>query len=543
MINIFDHINFKRARAIVALAFCVLPSLYAQDFLPVAMVNSAYDEHHPVVSSGGEMHFTRAFHPKNTSGRDDPGDIWVAEVSAFGEFLEPNVVESLSTSGYDLFIGFLNSTTALVYHGDLDSKQSIYEYTWTGNDWERIKEVEIAGFQVKGDHFSARLNAEGNILILSMDSFGSYGNEDIYICEKNSDGSWSRPRNLGPQINSRHQELSPFLGKDDRILYFSSNGHGAEGGKNIFFSRRKGDSWTEWEVPQPINNLNSSGMELYYVEDINSGKAFFTSTQNSEGYGDILMVNQPVLSEIKKKDNETVSLPIFQEETPREEDGKEAPEMEIHGSDPENGMVETVGVEHPEQFRVVDKKSLQPLDYTWIVIDANGEPSPFEEDFHTLKKLVESGEQFEEITVISSGYLPYSLDPENEDTWPLEVRLTLMEEGANLSLDLINFKRSSAELEEGRSYRYIVRMASYLNEHPNVKILLEGHTDSFGSVRLNKELSLNRAITVRNIMVENGIAFERIRVNGWGGTKPIASNQTAEGRAQNRRVEMVILEK
>ncbi|MFC4870837.1 OmpA family protein [Negadavirga shengliensis] len=533
----------RKASTVIGLAFCIFSPLYSQETFPLKMLNSTYDEHHPVVSAKGQLYFTRAFHPSNMGGQGDPGDIWLADLSAFGEFLAPQVVESLSTKGYDLLIGFVNSSTALVYHGDLNNKQVIYEYNWVGNDWKRTEEVAIPGFRVNGEHFSARLNASGDVLLLSMDSFGSYGNEDIYVCIKSDDGSWSRPRNLGPQINSLHQELSPFLSKDGEVLYFSSNGHGAETGKSIFFSRKKGDSWTEWETAQPLQNLNSDGMELHYVEDMGTGRAYFTSTQNSEGYGDIFYVGAEILPEIKETNRGVAYTSPFPEQMTEELDDETMPENPVEETVTEIPPVLPEEEDETEKFSVVDRESLSPVSYEWLVTDASGQPTPFKEDFHTLKKLIEGGERFEEITITSPGYLPYSLDPQKKDEWPLEVGLTMMEEGANLSLDQINFKRGSAELEEGYSYRYIIRLASYLSEHPNIKILLEGHTDNFGSVRLNKELSINRAAAVRDLMVENGVDFERIRVNGWGGTKPIASNQTAEGRAKNRRVEMVIIEK
>ena len=70
-------------------------------------------------------------------------------------------------------------------------------------------------------------------------------------------------------------------------------------------------------------------------------------------------------------------------------------------------------------------------------------------------------------------------------------------------------------------------------------VVVEGHTDSIGSDAYNMKLSQRRAATVRDYMVENGISPSRIKTEAFGKTKPIASNKTAAGRAQNRRVDIV----
>ena len=76
--------------------------------------------------------------------------------------------------------------------------------------------------------------------------------------------------------------------------------------------------------------------------------------------------------------------------------------------------------------------------------------------------------------------------------------------------------------------------------HPGTTILVEGHTDSHGSKVLNLELSQRRAQAVRDYLAAQGIAPERIKAEGLGFTRPVANNKTAEGRANNRRVEIVV---
>jgi len=84
------------------------------------------------------------------------------------------------------------------------------------------------------------------------------------------------------------------------------------------------------------------------------------------------------------------------------------------------------------------------------------------------------------------------------------------------------------------------KVAEIAKKYPNLKLRVEGHTDSTGSADLNQTLSQKRADAVRNYLTSNGgIPGDQVVAAGFGKTRPIASNDTAEGRAQNRRVEFV----
>ncbi|NDA64431.1 MAG: OmpA family protein, partial [Chitinophagia bacterium] len=78
-----------------------------------------------------------------------------------------------------------------------------------------------------------------------------------------------------------------------------------------------------------------------------------------------------------------------------------------------------------------------------------------------------------------------------------------------------------------------------LNKYPVLKIDIEGHTDITGSAKLNKALSQKRANTIMNFLISKGIAKDRLTATGYGSEKPVASNKTAKGRQENRRVELL----
>jgi OOP family OmpA-OmpF porin len=107
----------------------------------------------------------------------------------------------------------------------------------------------------------------------------------------------------------------------------------------------------------------------------------------------------------------------------------------------------------------------------------------------------------------------------------------------------VYFQTGSAVID-ARSDRLLTVLAQLLNEHPELlKVSIEGHTDNVGKPRDNKKLSQERAESVVAFLVEKGVAAERLSAKGWGEEKPVTTNDTDEGKAANRRVEFVIVER
>jgi outer membrane protein OmpA-like peptidoglycan-associated protein/tetratricopeptide (TPR) repeat protein len=113
--------------------------------------------------------------------------------------------------------------------------------------------------------------------------------------------------------------------------------------------------------------------------------------------------------------------------------------------------------------------------------------------------------------------------------------------GAKVVVEHILFKTGNATLRT-ESYGELNKLANLLKENPNIKIEVSGHTDNVGSAATNKKLSKNRALSVKKYLVSQGVASERVEYEGYGFDRPIAPNDTEEGRAANRRVEIEILD-
>ena len=105
--------------------------------------------------------------------------------------------------------------------------------------------------------------------------------------------------------------------------------------------------------------------------------------------------------------------------------------------------------------------------------------------------------------------------------------------------DPINFRTNSDQIE-ATSYPQIKQAAQVLKKYPNTKIRVEGYTDSLGDPAYNIDLSQRRAKAVALELVNNGVAAENVSFIGYGAKNPVATNKTAAGRAQNRRVELEV---
>lgn len=107
-----------------------------------------------------------------------------------------------------------------------------------------------------------------------------------------------------------------------------------------------------------------------------------------------------------------------------------------------------------------------------------------------------------------------------------------------LSGDVL-FRTNKAQLQAG-GLRNVQKLADFLNQYPQYKVLVEGHTDSIGSNSANQALSDRRAYTVRTALNDMGISGDRIRTRGYADAYPVAGNNTAAGRQLNRRVEIIL---
>ncbi len=512
-------------------------------------INSPYDEQSPVWSPDGKsVYFTIANHPANVGGKQDPGDIWFTQVQGSTWSAPVHAGPLLNDRGYNAVAGISQDGSQLFllsHYGNGPSPaktQGIAVSKWTGSDWSRPENLVIPYFMNKSGILCGSLSADNSVFIFSAESYGTYGVEDIYV-SINEGGKWSEPRNLGQGINTQFQELSPSLSADNKTLYFASNGRKGYGSFDIYSATRVDESWTNWTVPQNLGpDVNSDGRELFY-RVINPGMpfAFLTTTRSSEGYGDVLvhampdsgpMADASSVVAAKASAPDLISSPLLEQKVAPEASTDVTPptktsdavedEVTVHGKITNARTGEVIPARISFEGPAHDSQS--------VTSDENGYSIAVASSQYSIR--IEAG-----------GYVSTleKLDLNAVDTRNLEMnfRLQPVEVGTTVNLKNVLFAQAKTDILP-ESYPELDLVVAFLKENPKVRIELMGHTDGRGVHADNVRLSQQRVDKVKDYLVSRGIESRRISGKGFGGSKPIASNDTEESRRMNRRVEFVI---
>ena len=532
------------------LAFCFFLDSQAQELRSLSGANSPNDDTNPVWIGNNTLLFTRAFHPLNLGGVSDPGDIWETRKDETGEWGLATHRPDLSTAGYDLVLGLEDLLSLLVLRKE-GNETSLHQFSKFGQDWNYLRKVNFPDLNTFEGNVTGRVAEGGKLIFLAGKRKGGLGNEDIYVSEKSGIIDWSELQNLGPAINGFGQEMGPFYDPQSQQLYFSSNSYPGANGKDILISKKLGETWASWSLPEKWEQISSRGSEAS-VTFISKDEVVWTSTQNSDGFADLMTFSTPVplviptefvapiISEVKSETTRSSSRPtrvaLVKPET------RAIPlsdSTNVYLPVPVITPIEETPVEEeqPISWLIIDGKNKVEIPYTLTFIKGI-EVTEFQGD-QLISSLNKNG--ITQVKVSAKGYFPKQILVENLDAKDKTVvLLTKAEPGSTVLLEDVNFKRGTAELEGESTEASLADLASFLKENPEIKIRINGHTDNVGDPGLNKQLSLERAGSVRNFLIDQGVNFESLRISGWGGTRPVASNATEAGRAKNRRVELAV---
>jgi outer membrane protein OmpA-like peptidoglycan-associated protein/outer membrane protein assembly factor BamB len=216
------------------------------------------------------------------------------------------------------------------------------------------------------------------------------------------------------------------------------------------------------------------------------------------------------------------------------------------GSDEATRALETTTIRGEVRERYTDRPLAGTVEATTTFGD--GSVAFREQDFRDGSFEIDvpsSGET--DLVVSSPGYIFETITLPDEEAVDdlslagLEVSLSRARGGEKLRVDSIHFETGKANLSAG-SIPTLQKIHDMMRENPQIRIEIAGHTDSTGSKELNQRLSELRAESVASWLIQNGVSSTRILTRGFGDTKPIADNTTEEGRRQNRRTEILILE-
>jgi outer membrane protein OmpA-like peptidoglycan-associated protein len=478
-------------------------------------LNTVYSELLPMVTPDGRtMYFVRDGHPLNTNGAAGSQDVWVSDVSnGVANATATRMGLPFNDQKYNSVCGVSPDENTLIIKNAY--KNGVYEgsgYSMvyrTKDGWSQPQALDIKDYKnmTKGRYVGAYWTQDGKSLVMCFSESSTSDLQDLYVSHKQPDGSWSRPLNLGEEINTKQGEHSPFLASDGKTLYFSSNREGGQGDYDIWYSKRMDDSWTKWSKPVNMGSeVNTNAFDAYYTIDAKGEYAYMVSSKDSKGQEDI------------------VRIKLAQEAQPD-------PVVLIKG-------------------RVLNAKTNEPLEaniaYNGLVDGKNygiartnpatGEykivlPYGVKYDFSANAANFIGVSETMDLTSVG-GYQEITKD----------LYLVPIEVGSTVRLNNIFFETGKSELKSD-SYNELNRVVELLKQNPSMTIELSGHTDNVGNDASNKKLSQDRANACKAYLESKGIDASRLKAVGYGKDKPVADNGTEEGKALNRRVEFTILTK
>ncbi len=353
------------------------------------------------------------------------------------------------------------------------------------------------------------MNKEEDVLLLAIDGTSSFGQQDIYVSFKIKGNKWSKPMNVGGNINTPMAEGTIHLSDDEKTMYFSSNGFSNSfGGFDIYKTERLDDSWTSWSDPVNIGApFNSKNDDLYYTSDVKNIQSIVSRAYSTE-----MGVKQSDLILYTKRDvQQDTCIELYVNVFDKKSLEKVAAEVKI---------------KHNEQSLYSFSNGLNP---------------------EAIKLL---GNEEYTLEVNNKNYLSHEttfIDKCTSDkTRAVDIYLQPKQVNTAWELENVFFKFDSNILLEA-SIPALENIKNILVKEHDLVVEISGHTDTRGDNNYNMLLSQSRANAIVEYLIEHGIEKDRLKAKGYGETQ--VKNHCANGvycdenkHQENRRVEIKILE-
>ena len=393
----------------------------------------------------------------------------------------------------------------LVYTGqykDGYGNFDIYISVLTNEGWSSRMN---AGPKVNSEFWESApcLSPDKTELYFSSDRPGGYGGIDLYVSRLLANGRWSEAINLGPVINTAGDETGPFMHADNQTLYFTSNGHPGYGGEDIYMAKRKSDGFARpYNLGFPINTIHNEST-LTVTAD---GRWAYYASDREDSRGGMDIYHFELRPNLRPLATTWVQGKVFDSIT-----GK--------------GLSAVIELIDLDSKRVVSQ----------VQSDDEGQ----------YLSTLPVGKTYA-FSVNKKGYLFHSArfvlgDSTGKSHFVLDIPLKPFAAGAKVVLHNILFETGKSDLLP-ESLVELGKLVSLMKENPALKIEISGHTDNIGRTGDNQVLSTARAKRVVDHLIAQGIEVNRLKSVGYGATKPIADNATEEGRALNRRTELLVIE-
>ncbi|MFD3002552.1 OmpA family protein [Pontibacter toksunensis] len=468
-------------------------------------LNSAYADYGPTLSDENEMFIYTSKRNVNYLGMENKvnEDLFYSkqnngyweEAKSFGKPINSQYNEGsarLSRDGKTLYFARCESPDGM---GNCDLYTASLQDDGT---WGQIKNL---GPNVNSKAWDSHptLSANEDTLYFASDRLGGFGLSDIYYTYKTKGGNWAKAKNLGPVVNTRESEVSPFFHPLYQVLYFSSRGQLYNFGDFDIYKTYKVKG--HWQEPRNIGPLvNGRGSEYYFTIDAASKNLYYARSEADD---------------IDNLDLYSFPLP-----------------MEAHPL----AVTKVVGV-------LTDSVTRKPLSGIVSIID-------LEHGVEISSKYIRPDGSFEFDLIDKSRYMILIQSPDfftierelslEQDT-AFQVMTTVIDYSVPMVFQNIEFEPNQSNISLGME-PILDQVALFMIDHPTYRLEIAGHTDSFGDADFNLSLSQDRADAIKRYIERKvNIGSDRIDAIGYGSRKPLREEKTEEDRRLNRRVEFTII--
>ena len=445
-------------------------------------------------------------------------------------------VNSLNTEGDDVSSNLAYDGQRLLLFKDTNGQSDIYESKLQGTTWSEPKLKMSKVVNIDGNETFASYDPQ-DIKVYFVSDGGYGGDKNISFSGKKDDEEkfWGQSQSAGQLVNTGFQEGSVYMAPDGNTMYFCSQGHSSIGGYDVFVSYRD-EELGLWGKPINLGYpINTPYDELYFSISASGKRAYFASNRDGGSGGmDIYCATfwgEPKQPAVASEDNLIASIasPIEDTYTPESVEVTQANSLTVF------------------KGRIIDGLLQEPVQAQIKIFDnSTGEVySTMQSNSATGKFLLSlpSGLNYG-ISVEAEGFLFHSENfnlPKGSayDMVNKDIELKNIDIGSKIALRNVFFDTGKAEVKID-SYPELDRLIKLMTDVPSLKIELSGHTDNIGGKEANEKLSQRRAQAVRQYLVSRSVDGGRVTAKGYGASRPVDTNATKTGRANNRRTEFEI---
>jgi hypothetical protein len=418
-----------------------------------------------------------------------------------GGFRPAEKFRDVINSPYNEGSACLNSDGTLLIFARCDAPDGygscdLYMSRYENGRWQKPQNL---GASLNSPYWDSHPFLVGDsLLFFASNRPSGFGQSDIYLTRLREDGTWAPPENLGPQINTIGDEVTPYFYEPYQTLYFSSTGQPfGYGGYDIYKSR-----WlqTFWEEPRNLGPLvNTDGDEYYFTIDSRGSKIYYARASRREPR----------------------NFDLYSFELPMEARPDAITKLAGH---------------------LVDSVSGQPLVGIVIAIDLTDgtEITPvFANRYGYFEFHLVQNRQYQ-LMVLDTHLIriPDTVALIDDQTYALFLSTADLQRP--YVLENLEFPTNSAEITLD-AYPRLDYIAGFLLKYPFVTLRVEGHTDATGDPAYNRKLSQQRAENIRQYLLRaTGLRPDQIVARGFGPDRPLLPNTTESNRARNRRVEFIL---